>query len=70
MRVKPASKAAPKASKAPPAASKAPKGEKPKAVETPAWPNKAECNEAEAKFHSQLAQVVCYVASLLISRYL
>jgi len=56
VRVKPASKAAPKASKAPPAASKAPKGEKPKAVETPAWPNKAECNEAEAKFHSQLAQ--------------
>ena len=64
MRVKPAPKAAPKASSA---ASKAPKGEKPKAVETPAWPNKAECNEAEAKFHSQLAQVVCYVASLLIS---
>jgi len=27
------------------------------AAEAPVWPNKAECSEAEAKFHAQLAQV-------------
>ena len=40
-----------------PAPTSAPAKEKAQAAEAPVWPNKAECNEAEAKFHAQLAQV-------------
>ena len=40
-----------------PAPTPAPAKEKAQAAEAPVWPNKAECNEAEAKFHAQLAQV-------------
>ena len=43
-------------------APKQPKGgnkkEVPKTVEAPAFPNKSECNDAEAKFHAALSQVV------------
>merc|ERR1711892_1566793 len=47
-RVKPAPKpkAAPKKAEA-----------APKVVEAPAWPNKAECNDAEAKFQAELSKV-------------
>merc|ERR1711936_204080 len=31
-------------------------GATPKVVEAPAWPNKAECNDAEAKFQAQLSK--------------
>ena len=40
-----------------PAPTSAPAKENTQAAEAPVWPNKAECNEAEAKFHAQLAQV-------------
>lgn len=40
-----------------PAPTPAPAKEKAQAAEAPVWPNKAECSEAEAKFHAQLAQV-------------
>jgi len=39
-----------------PAPTPAPAKEKAQAAEAPVWPNKAECSEAEAKFHAQLAQ--------------
>ena len=40
-----------------PAPTPAPAKEMAQAAEAPVWPNKAECSEAEAKFHAQLAQV-------------
>jgi len=50
-RVKPA----PKAKQTQQTPNKA-KGAAPKAAEAPAWPNKAECNDAEAKFQAQLSK--------------
>ena len=55
---KPADKPSKPSTPAPaPAPTPAPAKEKAQAAEAPVWPNKAECSEAEAKFHAQLAQV-------------
>ena len=56
---KPADKPSQPSTQAPaqPTPAPGPAKEKPQAAEAPVWPNKAECNEAEAKFHAQLAQV-------------
>ena len=54
---KPADKPSQPSTPAPAESTPAPAKEKAQAAEAPVWTNKAECNEAEAKFHAQLAQV-------------
>ena len=50
--------AAKPAAKAKAAAAKPAKAAKSKQAEAPSFPNKSECNEAEAKYHALLAQVL------------
>jgi len=41
-------------------------------ADAPAWPNKAECNDAEAKFQAELSKVVeiCLCSLKLVSQYI
>ena len=45
------------------------KKEASKNVESPAFTNKAECNDAEAKFHAALSQVVSSIHKRLLFQY-